>query len=66
MNRHTADDVGALAQADTGRMEFALILCVRVTVNSDDADCWARCVGDDDWLGQYGARTGWGHTAAAE
>lgn len=27
-----------------GRMELALILCVSVTMNSDDADCWARRV----------------------
>lgn len=47
-------------------MELALILRVGVTVNSDDADRWAGCVGDDDWLGQCGAGAGWGHTAAAE
>lgn len=45
-------------------MELALILCVGVTVDSDDADRRAGRVGDDDWLGQRGIR--WGHTAAAE
>lgn len=45
-------------------MEFALILSVSVAVNSDDADCWAGCVGDDDWLWPGG--TGRGHTTAAE
>lgn len=49
-----------------GRMELALIFCVSVTVNSDDADRRAGCVGDDDWLGQCGAGTGWSHTTTAE
>lgn len=49
-----------------GGMELALILCVGVTVNSDDADRRAGCVGDDDWLGQCGEGAGWGHTGAAE
>lgn len=47
-------------------MELALILCVGVTVNSDDANRWTGCVGDYDWLGQRGAGAGWGHAAAAE
>lgn len=47
-------------------MEFALIFCVSVAVNRDDADRWAGCVGDDDWLGPCGAGAGWGHTVAAE
>lgn len=47
-------------------MELALILCVCVTMNSDDADCWTGCVGDYDWLGQRGAGAGWGNAAAGE
>lgn len=66
MHRHTADNISSLAQSNTGRMELALILCVSVTVDSDDADRRARCVGDDDWLGQRGAGAGWCHTTAAE
>lgn len=47
-------------------MELALILSVCVTVNSDDANRRARCIGDYDWLGQCDARAGWGYAAAAE
>ncbi len=47
-------------------MEFALILSVGVTVNSDNTDGRAGCVGDNDWLWQHGAGGGWGHTIAAE
>lgn len=54
------------AVSSPGRMELALILCVRVTMNSDDANCWTGCVGDYDWLGQHGAGAGWRYSAAAE
>ena len=47
-------------------MELPLILSVGVTVNSDDANRWAGCVRDDDWLGQCVAGAGWSHAAAAE
>lgn len=91
MHRHTADDVCALTQTNTGqtdegpnkslitqkalkksdfsspgRVELPFVLCVSVAVNSDDAHCWAGCVGDYDWLGQGHTRRWWGYIIAAE
>lgn len=47
-------------------MKLALIFCVSVTVNRDDADRWTGCVRDDDWLGQHSGGSRWGHTSTAE
>lgn len=47
-------------------MKLALILCVGVTVNGDDADSRAGSVGDDDWLRQCGAGGGRSHTTIVE
>lgn len=49
-----------------GGMELALVFCVGVTVNSNDANRRAGCVRDDDWLRQHGAGGGWSHAAAAD
>lgn len=48
------------------RMKLALVLCVGVAVNGDDADRRAGRVGDDDWLTQCGDGAGRGHATAAE
>lgn len=49
-----------------GRMELALVLRVRVTVDGDDANRRAGRVRDDDWLGERGAGAGRSHAAAAD
>lgn len=49
-----------------GWVELAFVLRVSVAVNSDDADGWAGCVGDDDWLRQHDSGGGRRHNTAAE
>lgn len=55
---------GSFTLVSPGRMELALVFCVRVAVDGDDADRRAGGVRDDDWLGQHNGGSRRGQAAA--